>query len=233
MKKPLYIQFSDKIRNMIFNEEYQYGQRFPSERELENEYTIDRKTIRKSLNILVEEGLLTRIQGKGTFVKNPSIQMPMKKVMGFSRLLRQEGVETTSKVISATREEAGFRLSKIMNIKKTDIVNKLIRIRMISDEPIAVEITYIRDVIDNFLELDFGVYSLFDTLEQKNHVAMQVEEEVHAVALLGVEAQWLNKKAGDMAFLVTDITKDQNGDVIEYNKAYTNSERIVLSTQLD
>lgn len=233
MKKPLYIQFSDKIRNMIYNEEYQYGQIFPSERELENEYAIDRKTIRKSLNILVEEGLLTRIQGKGTFVKNPSIQMPMKKVMGFSRLLRQEGVEITSKVISATREEAGFRLSKIMNIKKTDNVNKLIRIRMIGNEPIAVEITYIRDVIDNFLELDFSVYSLYDTLEQKNHIPTQVEEEVHAVALPGVEAQWLNKKAGDMAFLVTDITKDQNGDVIEYNKAYTNSERIVLSTQLD
>ena len=48
MKKPRYIQLSDEIRNMILNNEYQYGEMFPPERELEMTYEMDRKTIRKA-----------------------------------------------------------------------------------------------------------------------------------------------------------------------------------------
>lgn len=72
-KKPLYVQLADRLRNRIMNEEYKYGQVFPPERELERIYGIDRKTVRKSLNILEQEGLLFRIQGKGTYVNRPDI----------------------------------------------------------------------------------------------------------------------------------------------------------------
>ena len=87
MRKPRYIQLSDEIRNMILNNEYKYGEMFPPERELETVYGMDRKTIRKALNILVEEGMLTRVKGKGTFVNSPDINYSMRKLSGFGRLL--------------------------------------------------------------------------------------------------------------------------------------------------
>ncbi len=232
MKRPLYVQFADKMRNRILNEEYTYGQLFPSERELEAQYHIDRKTIRKSLNLLVEENLLVRVKGKGTFVNKPSIRFHMEKLTGFSRLLKQEGIQVTTKMISCTRETAGYRLAKIFGIEKNDPVNKLIRVRIAEEEPIALEYTYIRDVVPNFTEIDFSVYSLYDVLEKNGQIPSNIKEEVHAVQVSGNEAQILGKEDGGQAFLVIDVTRNQHGEVIEYNCAYTNSSRIELSTQL-
>lgn len=233
MRKPLYIQFSDKLRNLILSSEYKYGEMFPTERELEATYGLDRKTIRKSLNILVEEGLLIRMKGKGTFVSSPDINYPMKNMSGFSRLLEQQGIESTSKVLSVAKEQAGYRLSKIMEIGRADHVWKLIRQRLSGNEPLALEIIYVRqDVISDFEDMDFEVYSLFDMYTSHGHVPTRVDERIEAIELSAPEAKYLNMEEGDVAFLVSDITRDQDQKVIEYTKTYTNSSRIKLSTRL-
>ena len=154
MKKPRYIQLSDEIRNMILNNEYQYGEMFPPERELETTYEMDRKTIRKALNILVEEGLLTRIKGKGTFVNSPDINYSMRKISGFGGLLEQQGIESTAKVISVSEEQAGYRLGKMMEIGRAEPVWKMIRQRFAKGEPLALEITYVKQgIIPDFANM--------------------------------------------------------------------------------
>lgn len=233
MKKPLYVQFSDKLRELILSNEYEYGQVFPPERELEAQYGLDRKTIRKALNILVDEGLLIRIQGKGTYVNNPDISYSMKNLSGFSRLLEQQGLHSSAKVISVTEEPAGYILSKVMKINRSNKVWKLVRLRMAEEEPIALEITYVkRDLIPDFQEIDFEVYSLYDMFIKNGYVPSRIYEEINAVEVAGIEAKYLKKEEGEMVFLFVDVTEDQNGNVIEYNKAYTNSNRIKLSTRL-
>jgi len=232
MKEPLYLQFSKKMRNKILNQEFKYGQIFPSERELESEYRIDRKTIRKALRLLVDEKLLIRVKGKGTFVNYPSIHYSMKKVMGFSRLLEQEGVMATTRVILSERTMAGYLLAWIFGINEDDYVNKLIRVRYSQDEPIALEYTYVKDVIPDFQDIDFTIYSLYDVMEKNEQHHSEIEEKVSYVTLMSNEAQLLNKEEGEPAFLVIDVTRNQQGEVVEYSKTYTNSKRIMLSTEL-
>ena len=233
MKKPLYIQFSDKIRSMILNNEYQYGQMIAPERELESVYGIDRKTVRKGLNVLVEEGLLIRKVGKGTFVSSPDISYSMMNVSGFSSLLERQGIHSTSKVISVSEEVAGYGLAKAMKVQRSTKLWKMVRLRMAEEEPIALEMTYLRrELIPDFQKIDFEVYSLYDVLTQNGHAPAKVEERIDAVELGSAEAKYLNKTEGEMVFLVTDVTEDKDGMVIEFNKAYTNSSRIKLSTRL-
>lgn len=232
-KKPLYIQLADRLRNRIINEEYKYGQAFPPERELERIYGIDRKTVRKSLKILEQEGLIFRIQGKGTYVNRPNISYSLQTVSGFSRLLRHQGVQVTNRVIIRTGQAAGYRIAKIMGIHKSDPVWKLVRLRLADDEPIALEFTYIRkDLIPDFEQIDFEVYSLYDAWSKNYHTPTYIDETIDAVEVSGMEARCLGKEDGSRVFLVTDETRDQNGLVIEYNRAYINSDRIRLSTQL-
>lgn len=233
MKKPLYIQLSDKLRNLILSNEYKFGEMFPPERELETVYGMDRKTIRKALNILVEEGLLTRVKGKGTFVNSPDISYSMKNMSGFRRLLEQQGIQSITKVVSVSEEQAGYRLSKIMEIGRSDYVWKMIRQRFAEKEPLALEITYVKeDVIPDFQEVDFEVYSLYDMYTKLGHIPTYVEERIDAVEVSGLEARYLGVEEGEVVFLVSDITKDQNKKVVEYTKTYTNSSRIKLSTRL-
>ncbi len=230
---PLYLQFCERIRKMILNEEFVYGQALPSERELSAQYGIDRKTIRKAMDLLVDEDMLIRLQGKGTFIKKPAIKYSMEKLVGFTRLLEQEGIKVKSKIISLNKETAGYRLSKIFQIDREAKLYKMIRIRYGDDEPIAYEKTFILDgLIPNFDGIDFSIYSLYDLLEKNGIQIGEIKETVNAAAIPAVEANYLNMEPDSYTFLISDITYDTTGRVIEYNQAFTNSRRIVLTTKL-
>lgn len=68
-KKHLYTQVYESIKMKIINEEYLVNQQIPVEYELVEEYKVSVITIKKALNMLVEEGYLERITRRGTFVR--------------------------------------------------------------------------------------------------------------------------------------------------------------------
>ena len=233
MAKPRYLQISDDLRQRIVEGEFQYGERFPTERELENALGADRKTIRKSLTILTDEGLLVRLKGKGTFVKKQDIDYSMRSVSGLGSLLEQQGIKSATKVLSLSREPAGYRLSKAMRISRADTVCKIVRLRLADGEPVALETSFIPEkCITNFDSIDFEVYSIYDVLQEMGHVPTAFHEEIDAAVVSGVEAKYLGMDEGEAAFLVRCVTEDQDGEVIEVYRAYTNSDRIRLSTDL-
>lgn len=233
MRKPLYIQMGDKLRELILSGEHKYGEMFPSERELETTYGLDRKTIRKSLNILVDEGLLIHVKGKGNYVNSPDIDFSVKTLSGLGRLMEFQGIQSKTKEISSSKEPAGYHISKMMRVEKSEEIWKLIRVRYADSRPIAFEITYVRaDLIPDFEEIDFGVYSLYDMMIQNGHTPTKVSETIDAVQITGIAAKYLEKEEGDTVFLIQDITEDQNGVITDYCKTYTNSDRIKLSTRL-
>jgi GntR family transcriptional regulator len=71
VNQPIYQQLADLLREKIADGEYALGDALPSERVMADRYGISHLTVRKSLGLLEEEGLLIRIQGKGTFVTIP------------------------------------------------------------------------------------------------------------------------------------------------------------------
>jgi DNA-binding LacI/PurR family transcriptional regulator len=63
-----YEQIKENILNRITSGEYKTDEKIPSERELCELYSVSRTTIRKAIDELVAEGILTRKSGRGTFV---------------------------------------------------------------------------------------------------------------------------------------------------------------------
>jgi GntR family transcriptional regulator of arabinose operon len=66
--RPLYLQLADLLKHQIETGEFPQGARLDSEPEIAARYEVARGTVRQALDVMVEEGLLERIQGKGTFV---------------------------------------------------------------------------------------------------------------------------------------------------------------------
>ncbi|WP_109079344.1 GntR family transcriptional regulator [Aggregatibacter kilianii] len=71
-KMPRYIQIKYELQQFLANQNWLFDKAIPSEQELANEYGVSIGTIRKAVEVLVEEGVLIKHQGKGTFLKHPA-----------------------------------------------------------------------------------------------------------------------------------------------------------------
>ena len=80
---PLYLQLQELIRNAIGEKLLVQGNAIPAERDLAIEYDVSRITVRKAIGGLVEEGLLTRRRGAGTFVAG-RVEKSFSKLSSFS-----------------------------------------------------------------------------------------------------------------------------------------------------
>jgi DNA-binding LacI/PurR family transcriptional regulator len=82
-KKPvlLYQQFAEVIREAIRSGKYKPGEYIPPERQLSSEFNLNRLTVRKGIALLIDEGLLQPLRGRGTFI----IGAPQRKDKGSNK----------------------------------------------------------------------------------------------------------------------------------------------------
>lgn len=73
--RPLYLQLTDRLRQQIESGAWQPGYRLPPEVELTSQLAVSRGTVRQAMDVLVSQGLLQRIPGKGTFVSAPDVRV--------------------------------------------------------------------------------------------------------------------------------------------------------------
>ena len=88
---PKYSQLREILLDLV-ETELDADQSIPSERELSTRFGLSRMTVRQSVDHLVSEGRLYRVQGKGTFVARPKIDMPL-RLTSFSEDMRARGME--------------------------------------------------------------------------------------------------------------------------------------------
>ncbi|MEM8534773.1 MAG: GntR family transcriptional regulator, partial [Chloroflexota bacterium] len=80
-RHPLYLQLVRVLRHQISTGTYMSGDRLPPETELATQFSISRGTVRQAMDVLVNQGLLERVAGKGTFVTAPE-QRPRSQLIG-------------------------------------------------------------------------------------------------------------------------------------------------------
>lgn len=72
--KAAYITIHDKIKEEIDDQIWKIGERLPSERDLAERFNVSRMTLRQAITMLVEEGVLERKVGSGTYVASTRVQ---------------------------------------------------------------------------------------------------------------------------------------------------------------
>ena len=93
---PAYYQLMSEIKNKISSGIWPVGHCIDSERTLAEENNVSRMTVRQAIGELVQEGLLTREKGKGTFVCEPKLKQ--KNIMSFSEIMKNSGAEFKTQI---------------------------------------------------------------------------------------------------------------------------------------
>src|SRR6476659_11133271 len=91
------------------------GTAIPSERQLSADLGVSRLTLRAALDDLAREGYLVRRRGSGTYIQQPKISQEL-TMTSFSEDMRRRGMTPSSTTLSLTRQLAGPRLGRFLNV---------------------------------------------------------------------------------------------------------------------
>src|SRR5215211_5088863 len=114
---PRYYQLKEIIRERIRSGEWATGSPIPSERELCARYGISRMTARQSITELVNEGLLYREQGKGTYVGRPKIAQQLLSLTGFTEDMQARDQRPGARVLTAEMWSADQETAERLRIR--------------------------------------------------------------------------------------------------------------------
>ncbi len=168
LKIPYYQQLYEILRNRIIHSEWKPGDLIPAEPELIATYKVSRNTVRDVMDKLVNEGLIYRERGRGSFVSKPSMEQGLGKIISFTEDMHQRGLKANSKVLSAEIIPALQDIAEKLQVEPGEELGVLRRLRLGNDEPISVEDSYlIHKFCPGFLTRhDYTQVSLRDMLSK-------------------------------------------------------------------
>ncbi|UFJ39937.1 GntR family transcriptional regulator [Brevibacillus humidisoli] len=111
--KPLYEQLMDAIKKDINEGVYSIGAQLPAETELCEKYGVSRITTRRAITELVEQGILRKLHGKGTFVTSNKLKRELIAVNGFTEFLLQSGKDPHIRILSKKVVPASWRQAEV------------------------------------------------------------------------------------------------------------------------
>lgn len=136
--RPIFLQVRDALAARIANENWRAGQPLPSEADLAREFGVSAGTMRKALELLEKERVLTRRQGRGTYVNDQSAG---ELATRYFRICGEDDSLLFGDVRSAEISEgpANERERSLLGLGDGALVYRMKRLRVVDDDPVALE----------------------------------------------------------------------------------------------
>ncbi|MFT5527570.1 MAG: GntR family transcriptional regulator [Pirellulaceae bacterium] len=144
-RSPVYQQLNDKLREALANE-YQRGDRFPTEREISEQFQVSRATANKALASLVSEGLLEFRRGVGTFVRQDVIAYDVRSLVSFTQKAKAAGKSPGTRLLSfakTTACEIDEIIATALQLEESTSLWELERLRLANNIPVILEHRFI------------------------------------------------------------------------------------------
>jgi GntR family transcriptional regulator len=232
---PLYHQLKERLKDSIDRGLWRQGDQIPSENQLMNEYSVSRNTAKKAIEELVQEGLLYRIQGKGTFVAKPKIQQSLMGLYSFSKVFKERGLVPKDIILEIREVKPSPEIIKELKLTNDEYVIEMKRLRCVDDDPYVIESSFFPlSVIPNInLLKKVGEISLYDLLEQEFNIVVKRAIEVFEPVLIRPdETEYLQTEAGKPALLLERTAYDIGGKPVEFCRSIVRGDRCRFYTEL-
>lgn len=224
----LYSQVENNLRQQIISGELGVGETIPTELELCERYSVSRITVRRAVQNLVDEGLIYRLRGKGSFVSVPKrvIRKGSPNNFGY-HAFSDIGGKNHRRVLERSSLEATPALANALDIKVGDTVLMAKRLVFEDSIPIALDSVYVSErSFPSFLDDLSEDMSLYGLLSENYGIQLGVEELVIDVSTAREdEAKLLSCIVGSPIYVLSKITKDSEGNPLHYSKSLLRGDR--------
>ena len=150
-KLPVLVQQTyDEIKKLISEKFHDENGQLPSENILSEKFNVSRATVRTALARLEYDGIIQRIHGKGTFIreKTISLETSLQEKWDFIPMLEESGRHVSIRLLSIIQRSAGTKDGNLLNVRNTTEIVEIIRIYSADSRPVI----YSRNIFPrNFL----------------------------------------------------------------------------------
>ena len=112
----------------------------PSDAELCSEFGVSRMTARAAVQELVNDGLVYREPGRGTFVSPPVVDRQLSNLLGFNAEMRAKGLAPSSVLISAEIAPGTKTQLQMLYLEPGSEVLNILRLRKADDVPLVLDL---------------------------------------------------------------------------------------------
>ncbi|WP_420548155.1 phosphonate metabolism transcriptional regulator PhnF [Curvivirga sp.] len=223
-------QIEEIVLSEVANGLYKPGEKLPTEFAMAERFGVNRHTIRNAISSLVEADVLYVEQGRGTFVRDTTLDYTLGKRTRFSQNISQKDKLPDKKLLHWEIIKAKKGIAKKLGVKKGDAIILLESVSIADNVPLAYSKNYLpslrfRGIQDTFNKTKSltDAYRYFD-IDDYTRYSTKILAEMPSTFCADILKQPKTKPV-----LRTDgIDVDMNGTPISVNKTYFASQRVQL-----
>jgi len=234
-KLPVYKEIRFNLLQDILANKYTTSQ-LPTEAELCKQYKVSRMTVNKALSMLVHEGLIRRIPGKGSFTNLTEIKKKFADARSFSQDVNTIGGNPGSKLLSFKKLTAKDHpeIAALFNLKDEDYFFLFERLRSADEVPLALTKTYISGKVIPDLREEVLEQSLYAYIREELGILPRCSDyQIRAREASQREQNLLGTETNAL-LVVKHISYTEDNIPFEYNEsAYLGSKFFYVSSSMN
>lgn len=232
---PLHQQLYEILRRKILKEEWAVGEMIPAEPELMEQYNLSRITVRRGLNRLVNEGLIYRQQGRGSFVAERTLEQGLTRIISFTEDMKQRGMVPHTEVLFSDLVPAPEDVAEYLDLQSGVEMARLERLRIANNEPLSIEESFlVHSYCPGILAEDYSDNPLRETLESKYNIQIvRAKQVIRAVRASSRQAQLLTVTARSPLLFLERVSYSQQNVPVEFLRIHYRGDRYSLFNELN
>src|SRR4051794_35233188 len=160
-----------ELRQAILSGEFPLGSKLPNEEQLRERFSVSRVTLREAVRGLIEDGMVVRQHGSGTYVTHrPALRNSLDTNFSYTEYLESSGVRASKQILSARVVMADEETARALRIEPESDVVEIRRVRNADSRPAIYSEDYIAaNIVDPRADRDAFRGSLYRLLEERGH----------------------------------------------------------------
>jgi GntR family frlABCD operon transcriptional regulator len=228
---PLYVQLKQSLENDIVNGVYKLGQKIPNEDEFCKIYGVSRITVRKAVEKLINENMLIRQQGKGTFIKYAKVNSGILSMSGFTQSENKGELKRTARILAkAVIPAPPFIAEKLAPEEGAEVV-EVKYLMLENDIPIMIDTSYLPvrlfPKIYEKIKNKVSIYKIMERDYKKKMIKMLKEFSI--ITADAVIASILNCPIGELLYNINKTIYDRDDKPIFFAVLRVSSSRAIYS----
>ncbi|MEL7216561.1 MAG: GntR family transcriptional regulator [Pseudomonadota bacterium] len=229
---PLYAQVRETLVARMAAGELKPGQLLPSEFALAAELSVSQGTVRKALDTLEADNLITRKQGRGTFVAEHT---PERALFQFFRMEDVDGNTALPRTLSEeiSHRKAPKRIAARLGVSADAVVVRVRRTRALLGRPASFEDVFVPHALMPIPEDAILPNALYNHYQAKFGLSIARAED-HLSACLAPDrvAKALPAAAGKAVLMQTRAAYDLTGRLVEVRESFYLTEGVAYAVDL-